>query len=178
MRPARLNEVCEYRPIYDPSGHRALVRPFLDEVASPCIVGIMLEYVHDDAAIEQMNSDLEQRLTSIRDPRWLRSVQIAIGARVVRLGFRIYEGVYALPGTFGRPTMLRLVEDEWGNLYASHSSLGEDSIPITERDLAGGFSEVLCTPAATKIQRTQPFMRVAGAYIDEWGTLWIDGTAG
>jgi hypothetical protein len=175
MRPARLNEICGYKPIYDPSKYRATIRPFLDAIAPPDVVGIMLEYVHDDVAIAQMSEDLHKRIAFARAPQWMKSIQLVVGARIVRLGLRIHEGTLAQPRlTYS----LRLVEDEWRNLYAFYPVPGMfDLLPITEKELASGFKEALNTPATAPIRKTHLFMQIRGAYIDKWGSLWINGAA-
>jgi hypothetical protein len=176
MRPARLNEVCEYKPIYDPSKYRATIRPFLSEIGPPDVVGIMLEYVHDDVGAARMSKDISQRIGSLRAPQWMESIQLAIGARIVRLGFRLYEGTYVLPRSTHRVRIgLRLAEDEWGNLYAFYPVPDKDNCPVTEKHLAGGFKEALNTPAKNPIHLAHLFTQARGSYIDKWGTLWIDG---
>jgi hypothetical protein len=180
MRPARLNEICGYKPIYDPSKYRALVRPFLDAIAPPDVVGIMLEYVHDDVTIAQMSDNLMQRLMAVR-AQWVREIYCAIGAHVIRLGVRMHEDEHAPQGSFGSIKILRMAEDEWGNLhiYVCRSGGGRLKIvPITEKDVTNGFKEVLNAPATIRMGEAHLSMHAKGAYVDEWGSLWIDGVAG
>jgi hypothetical protein len=164
----RLNELCGYSAIYDPQPHRARVRPHLEAFWPPCIVGVVLEYVHDDEAAARRTLALNHLIISSEILHkygwvnfWLRLIE---ETHAIRVGLRRISYVDRCYGS------VALAEDQWGTLYGCRYGL--DPTPWVVNPTFRLDTET--PPSAAISADTSITVGVDGAALDKWGTLWID----
>jgi hypothetical protein len=169
----RLNELCGYNAIYDPQPHRARVQPRLEELLPQCIVGVVLEYVHNDEAAARRTGALDRRISSSQILREYGCAdflaRLIAETRAVRVGLRRIRRIS--PRQYETAA---LAEDQWGTLYGcryesvSGAPFSWISVPTFRLDAHTPPSIAIAIGSALVVE-------VDGATLDQFGTLWIDG---
>jgi hypothetical protein len=167
MRPARLNEICEYKAEPRVNPCHAHIRPHLSSHLPSCMVNLTLDYVHDDQYHDRRVQSLIQHIRTCRAfPKNVGSWPSMISeGRAVKFGVRRAKSAGGWRDYY-------LVESEWGDLYGWIMDT-----PITmppRQDFLRLHTPTL--PGISFKNLGHALADVEGSSIDEWGTLWLSAT--